>query len=298
MRNKNIGYFFYKEYFNGVQPVGRIEPDDNPEEMKEKKRIQENNEKIIKKGNGELLGFELGHYKALLKKLDQRIQLAANCRISASVGGRGALFGTGHPREAFVKGEYKFGFEFDHTTGLPFFHGTSLKGCLRALCPSKADDPQAEFCKAVFRHLTETDMGKGSNLRKLDPVAFTHRIFEHAPEGRRKEGERVRTHETCQFIGACLAPGNSENLFQEDYITPHKNRIQKPNPLFFVKLPAQTKMNFYFHLPKRMRIEGWEMTREDLLMLFGFFLENHGIGAKTNYDFGYFYDVKRETTLG
>ena len=47
----------------------------------------------------------------------------------------GLVLGTGYSHETGTEGEFKLGFYFDWTTGLPVIPGSSVKGILRAAGP-------------------------------------------------------------------------------------------------------------------------------------------------------------------
>lgn len=105
---QNIGYLYYKEYFNGLKFDNNGKASfDNP---------------INKK----LFDLELSNYDYLFKD-------NANKSIILNTIYPGLLIGSGYIHEIGGQDdELKLGFFFDYTSGLPIIPGSSVKGVLRA----------------------------------------------------------------------------------------------------------------------------------------------------------------------
>ncbi len=110
MSSANIGWLFYKDYFNGVNYKNL--DDTKNEDMIEKKVSNIINQNIMIDENEEILG---------------------NIHIKASTIYPGLLLGSGNAHELpSIKSQAILGFHFDYTTGLPVIQGSSIKGVLRS----------------------------------------------------------------------------------------------------------------------------------------------------------------------
>src|SRR5690606_9438219 len=61
----------------------------------------------------------------------------------------GLLIGSGYQHESGGENEFKIGFFFDYTTGLPQIPGSSVKGVLRSSFPGR-DKANLQASKAAF----------------------------------------------------------------------------------------------------------------------------------------------------
>lgn len=109
MSNANIGWLFYKDYFNGLD-YKKLSSDSN------KDKIEKKVAHIISQK------FE-----------ESEIEPLGSTRFQATTSYPGLLLGSGNTHELpDVKGQAILGFHFDYTTGLPVIPGSSVKGVLRS----------------------------------------------------------------------------------------------------------------------------------------------------------------------
>lgn len=108
----NLGWLFYKDYFNGVDYFNLD---------------SENNQNIIKAKIEQLL--DISKQIAILEP----IAIPNSLRFEATTTYPGLLLGSGYLHELpDVKSQAILGFYFDYTTGLPVIPGSSIKGVLRS----------------------------------------------------------------------------------------------------------------------------------------------------------------------
>jgi len=109
MNSTNIGWFFYRDYFDGI----------DYDNLKNKK-----NEEIIQKKVTNIINQT--------PKLDENEPLG-NTHLTAKITYPGLLLGTGNTHELpSIEGQIILGFHFDYTSGLPVIQGSSIKGVLRS----------------------------------------------------------------------------------------------------------------------------------------------------------------------
>lgn len=164
----------------------------------------------------------------------------------------GLLVGSGynHP-SSNSNDDYKLGFFFDHTTGLPLITGSSIKGVLRALFE---DDTKFAYIQKVYDVEEE---------RK----AMCKRLFEKG--------------EVIFYDAYIIATANEGRIFGSDYITSHYSdeelgAFKEPNPVKFLKILPEVTWQFQF-----------KASSEDIT-LFKKIILDFGLGAKTNVGYGQF----------
>lgn len=188
----------------------------------------------------------------------------------------GLIAGTGYTHETGTKDEFKLGFFFDHTTGLPVIPGSSVKGVLRSIfpqCPVKRDDE----LKIDFR--SEEKIQDARNragfllffLNKITPVIFPqtyepenipgelleilHRIELEIFEGidwkktieERKKNPKTKCYFSIYkrdiFMDASIKAKNTDksgsHIFGKDFITPHKHKTDSALDPFANPTPLQ-----------------------------------------------------------
>jgi CRISPR-associated protein Cmr6 len=180
----------------------------------------------------------------------------------------GLLTGSGIPHESNTEGEFKIGFSFDHTTGLPVIPGSSVKGLLR----SAFQQAEGEYVRFL--------LGENSSI---DIEALEHEIFqgETIIQGKKKVIPLYKRD--IFFDAAMIEVKNKEDKFlAEDYITPHPSPFKNPVPLLFLKVLPRVTFLFQFRLHTGM------ITAEEKKLLFEHIIRDLGIGAKTNVGYGKF----------
>lgn len=250
---KNIGWAYYREYYHQIQE----------EETGGKK-------KILPGPFGDntfFTGLKSGDYAPALQQLHERMELGANAWLEATLTGRGLITGVGINHNLGIKEEWSFGFMFDFTTGIPFLPGSSLKGALRAHASRKSILP-----------LLKKHLGSGDSV--IDQNLFIDRVFSGLISEGSKNKKSIPSFQQVHFLGGAPV---GRFVLAKDTITPHKDPLQKPLPLPFLKMDRGTRLRFYFYLSEDIQV-----LYPKILDLFAEFISRYGLGAKTNYDFGRF----------
>ena len=106
MSTANIGWLFYRDYFNSIKDWNNINQED----------IAKKVDKII----------------ASTAK-PNRENVIGNSHFKATTTYPGLILGSGYLHELpSIEGQAILGFDFDYTTGLPIIRGSSIKGLLRS----------------------------------------------------------------------------------------------------------------------------------------------------------------------
>lgn len=306
MNQPNYGWKFYRDYFNDVDF-----------RVTDKKKQEE---KFKPKNNA----FE----KARL------IPLSSNSNnpqgFSLKLLYPGLLSGVGYTMGVGMVGEFKIGFYFDHTTGMPVIPGSSIKGVLRSVFPvwqgeglnsklkrsSKNDEQKARFVWNLISNIPNIDATKFS--KKDDKTFLTEnekkiirQIELEIFEGRNIEKELEKPLEPAEeFLGIYNADvffdafvekaveGDDEptkdHFFGTDSITPHgDNPLRNPNPLLFLKVLPGTTWRFCFDLK-----DGFYLNAKQKEELFKQIILTIGIGAKTNVGYGQFEEGFEDAHVG
>jgi len=178
-------------------------------------------------------------------------------------------------------GEFKSGFFFDHTTGLPVIPGSSVKGLLRSAFPGKEKRPAVKAMKEKFVLEQLGAEMAAMNVAKLENLIF---------EGKRGEDDYLPMHQHDVFFDAYIIGTNRENqnrIFADDYITPHSNPLKNPIPVRFIKILPGVTFQFNFQL-EPSTVDGLTLEAAKKAKLFENLLRIFGIGAKTNVGYGQF----------
>jgi CRISPR-associated protein Cmr6 len=236
----------------------------------------------------------------------------------------GLLIGTGYSHGSGVMGEYKIGFFFDHTTGLPIIPGSSIKGMLRSAFPAKCWEKAQVATKAAKatekeeeqeKHLAQAAMWQAegdaklaflqelnANITKDKVRALELEIFEgcYAVD---KHGDKLYLP-LCQrdvFYDAYPVESPGGALFADDFITPHSNKgipqpLKNPIPIQLLKVAPNVIFQFSFSLPETFRVFDEEnragqdqkrlLAAAERQELFVEIIKTLGLGAKTNVGYG------------
>jgi CRISPR-associated protein Cmr6 len=120
----NIGWLFYKDYFNTLTD----EDYQIVSLTKEEKKHRENEVKAIE----EKMSKKISHITSQSFNTQKPLNLG-NANFELKTTYPGLLIGSGYGHEIpDIKGQAILGFHFDYTTGLPVIPGSSLKGALRS----------------------------------------------------------------------------------------------------------------------------------------------------------------------
>jgi CRISPR-associated protein Cmr6 len=218
-------------------------------------------------------------------------------------------------------GEYKTGFFFDHTTGMPVIPGSSVKGILRSAFPStyfekakeclkKGEKDDATFWyeqaqnQVVFIQGLLSGLGV-QNADKDTIEAIECEIFEgmyKSPWDREKSETHFPMRYRDCFFDAIITGSKDKYIFNDEYITPHKEPLKNPIPLQLLKVRPEVTFTFQFKLNNQYRVKSddgetvvnhdYKLNKEQKLELFRSILLFMGAGAKTNTGFGHFRDTK------
>lgn len=316
--NPNIGWLFQKEYFQNL-----LRDRATVEENRNQHTVTELDWSFVTQGNNET---QRKRNAALLKQKNDRITRLAfrtadtQClNVANTYAGQaishfdltttypGLVLGTGMTHEAHIEGEFKLGFHFDHTTGLPILPGSSIKGVLRSVFPSTLrshQDKPKEGAKERISFLNEWVNIHPSlaAFRGLDAngwEALEMDIFEGLrKEAEGKKGYSIRVpnayRDTWHDAYILKAANEGNRFLDSDYITPHLNRenpalspFTNPVPLQFLKILPKVTFRFQFRLHDT-EVQGKKITAADKLSLFQAILLSQGVGAKTNVGYGQF----------
>ena len=109
----NIGWLFCKDYYRGIEGL-----------------TEKNSESYFKAKNQGIREKKLPGYNQEIDLLKLEFDNLETFELTTIY--PGLLTGSGTPHEIRQKGEYKLGFYFDHTTGLPIIPGPTVKGVIRS----------------------------------------------------------------------------------------------------------------------------------------------------------------------
>jgi CRISPR-associated protein Cmr6 len=192
--------------------------------------------------------------------------------------------------------DFKIGFSFDHTTGLPIIQGASVKGVIRSTFPNydkhkntdtAIKDVKAGWILKLIEHINDADFlytyyepqASISTEEKEKITALESEIFEG------KQGNTyLSTYHRDIFYDAIIYGANHDDFFLgADYITPHIDSLKNPKPIKFLKILPNVCFMFQFDLT-----DGLLLKKEQKETLFKKILMTMGIGAKTNVGYGQF----------
>lgn len=190
----------------------------------------------------------------------------------------GLLIGSGLSHGVNSKGDIKVGFQFDHTTGLPYIPGSSIKGALRSVFPDPNvkdeayNEPRLSYISMLLANIL-----KNNNLDKNSILQLGQQLF--------LENNNVDILRDV-FMDALITNVVPDNGFfiGNDYITPHKNKpLKEPIPIQFLKVLPEVTFTFTF----RLGVVCPMITAQQRLLLYKEILKDIGIGAKTNVGYGH-----------
>jgi CRISPR-associated protein Cmr6 len=262
LNNPNLGWLFYKDYFNNVD-YSNIKSSDNREKIKRKSEVILN------------YSFNKNNFSDI-----------GNVHLEFKTTYPGLLIGSGHLHEIKdLEGQLILGFQFDYTTGLPIIPASSIKGVLRSIFAK--EDTNEKNKKQVFRNLEFIkdqleevfDLTKKENNIEIDEnyiINLEKELF---------EGNDI-------FFDGEIIEGDSENkILADDFITPHSDPLKNPIPLRFVKVRPEVKFRFSFKLKDSeelsFNIEQKKLFFENILVFLG-------IGAKTNVGYGQLEKIEKK----
>lgn len=208
----------------------------------------------------------------------------------------GLVCGIGYGHEIGYENEFKHGFSFDYTTGLPYIPGSSIKGTLRNAF--KIADYLFTIIDSIAVESLKSKVSKKMvELIKLNKSQIDWKRIELAIfEGREYvTGEKKPSTKKDIFFDSFISKvkDNGEFLY-DDYITSHRQEdgsyspLKEPNPVRFIKVKPDVTFKFQFRLDNDVLCDNIIMTGEIKREIFKMILLDIGIGAKTNVGYGQF----------
>lgn len=216
----NLGWLFHRDIYRNY------------------KRIENLGEVLLKKRRALLDTVYDRHYQALVAAA---IPCSAT-RLELTTMYPGLLAGSGLSHGVKMDEDIKIGFQFDHTTGLPYIPGSSVKGVLRSCFPEdEQDKSRISYIRQVLSWAKKEDVDASDK----QIVALTKQLF----------AEETSTTKRCIFFDAFITKAD-KTFIGSDYITPHLKPLSNPIPIQFIKILPKVTFTFAFLFPKAKRMLG------------------------------------------
>jgi CRISPR-associated protein Cmr6 len=275
--NTNLGLSYYKKYFNI--------------DFKNWSAIAEENDHYLIEANKVYTEAELSSYQAEILKYNNLTNNVGGSQFELQTIYPGLLVGSGIHHQLNLKGEYKFGLEFDHITGLPYIPGSAIKGVIKNALTNELTTEQNETLLGIQYFLainTETKINGFDQLGVEGFKSLLRLLFE--PD---KESE-IPQYDI--FFDAFIS-SDSGLFIGDDAITPHKDdNLQNPIPLAFIKVLPGIQFKFQFKFNTTYISDGLAITPADKLKLYSYLIQIYGVGAKTNFGYGRFVEAGYKPT--
>jgi CRISPR-associated protein Cmr6 len=283
----NLGWLFYKNYYHGFQyniEGGKVIPTDS--------RFFESKNRKILDFIPDLVDAQAYYHTSNTSPLLLRTLYP------------GLLIGTGYGHQTGSEGEFKLGFFFDHTTGLPLISGSSVKGVLRSYFPKFDTEDNNPFIIKENK-ITENQKFKAFyiySLWKNEPINLEQKDnlvnmykYVHNLELEIFEGYSIVesfSQSTPQYLSIYKrdifhdafiekTENTAGKIMGDDSITPHGvNPLRNPIPITFLKILPSVSFRFNFDVKTNF----FEAAKKE--KLFKTLLLQNGIGAKTNVGYG------------
>jgi CRISPR-associated protein Cmr6 len=184
--------------------------------------------------------------------------------------------------------DFTMGFTFDHTTGMPYIPGSSVKGKLRSVFPRRAEDEQrrklvSALLNEVLKEPVDLDF---QDIREVETAVFGPWVCEERTE--KLKGQDV-------FLDGYVSKKPVENinrsncprpLLAVDFITPHGAWYKDPVPLRMVRIRPETQITLQFLMRDNPRAEELGLDQARRVEFYGEIVKLLGLGAKTNVGYG------------
>lgn len=297
----NAKHLFYKKYYEKID-LRKFEDEAAFEQIKKR------NEPLFADANKQLIDYTATADATATLLL--RNVLAGNTgfrEIKLKTTYPGLFLGSGYNHETGNIGEFKLGFFFDHTSGLPVVPGSSVKGVLRSVFPQfkRLKDgsglPDLANATELQRHKAlyiaqKVDLPAGNQDVAGDKLCrLIHRMELSVFEGIslvEKDGNWSQVYrpmsERDTFLDAVPDIRQGAQIFGRDAITPHhENPLKNPKPLPFLKVLPNVRWCFQFLFCNNLE-PGMALSPDRKKALFERILRDIGVGAKTNVGYGQF----------
>lgn len=327
MKNTNIGWQYYRDYYaydlsdNRAPKTGitrdMLENFLKNGKLEDKSEMKEQFFHKSKK-NTDLLDRKFEPPKNVFyeQKQGQIIRLKTTYP--------GLIIGSGYSHQTGTLGEFKLGFFFDHTTGLPIIPGSSVKGVLRSYFPhfKPCDEnklnintkkiTETQKAKAAYIYATwknedfnadvykkyKDDCPAWKTAHRLELAIFEGIEMNLSPEKDENGGFTLDFKDPLikyiplvardifhdAFIVEVGKNGENGKIFGKDSITPHGDNPLK-NPIPVSFMKILPNVTFQFNFDLK---ETPCFCQKRKYQLFENILKTIGIGAKTNVGYGHF----------
>lgn len=287
LRNANLGWIFYKKYFDGYNRKKDSNKDQN---NRNRDTLSNRNQTILEK-----------QYENSSSIFD----VNAPQNFSLQTAYPGLLIGSGYTHE-YGNGTdkddaFKVGFYVDYVSGIPCIPGHSVKGSIRAYFPNhkneKYEQEKAELIVSILggqdeckKRYDEFSLNV-ANAPEYTAVIFSTLLGELMFEGHvpifykngKFEYEQLPLSQKDVFFDAYINRGGRDGFFlANDYITHHESPLKNPNPLQFLKVLPGVSFKFQFRLTNNL------ISTDRKKSLFIALITEFGLGAKTNVGYGQF----------
>lgn len=277
----NIGWLYYKDLYRDFKRFQYKENKVNSDthEVYQKDITVQHEEKLFKQKVATICCSQLQSFvDANQRILQETSSQNGFTSFTLKTTYPGLLIGTGLSHGVNSKGDIKVGFQFDHTTGLPYIPGSSIKGALRSVFPdSNVKDDAYNEPRLSYISMLLANILKNNNLDKNSIMQLGQQLF--------LENNNVDILRDV-FMDALITNVVPDNGFfiGNDYITPHKNKpLKEPIPIQFLKVLPEVTFTFTFRLGAVCPM----ITAQQRLLLYKEILKDIGIGAKTNVGYGH-----------
>jgi len=295
----NAGWTFYKYYY---------QPDVSGEGMGRKiNYLAQNNNKA----NESIFQIRNKLLTELTVPANQEVLLIPNSQnFKLLTNYPGLLIGSGYNHGTNKLGEIKLGFLFDHTTGLPYIPGSSVKGLLRSVFPGKDKERQLAAQQKNNSDLTKIYQSYYSdnlsyinsllaelniNLTEQQIIQLEYELFEGINGVGLEElgeiqtitsGRKIPVSKRDVFHDALIVGPADQPFLGTDFITPHKDPLKNPIPISFIKVLPNIQFCFQFKLSDNSVLSASQKEQ-----LFKQIIMTIGAGAKTNVGYGQFVEL-------
>lgn len=281
----NLSWHFYKGYYRGnsdfdLTTIVKTTVKKEQQEVSDSKQKEKIEADYFQPLNNAITDFKFRpEMTDSIEQNYQKIPYRQTFELTTTY--PGFLTGVGYNHGIGVIGEFKIGFYFDHTTGLPHITGSSIKGVLRNLFTN--------YPQAVLELLKTQISVEQLNIQHIETLELA--IFGPRPGTTQKRTTSLYQQDT--FLEAFINKGNrDQRILGADFITPHNEPLKNPTPLQFLKvLPAVTfKFNFQL-FPTTLKLPDQPditITADHKCQLFKQIILALGLGAKTNVGYGQF----------
>ena len=312
----NLGLLFTRRYYDGINKQVLNKDAINVETTTDKgiERDKTNHQAIYYRSRNNNIILQAKKFVATAEMPHSTI-IELTTTYPGLLTGTGILHGTGH------EGEAKLGLMFDHTTGLPYLPGSSVKGLLRSLFPMGDIKLAEKYKDDAAKKRKVNNIAEAEKLeRKADALllrAANKRTFivktiennciteesvddlelsifngiEYIIDEKTKEAKQVNVTKRDIFFDAFPIKASKHGLLGIDFITPHtKGEFSNPTPIQFMRIEPDVTFRFEFRFEDSKKNGETICTKNDKKKLFKEILTTIGIGAKTNVGYGQLID--------